>query len=227
MRIEALEHVFTAGDSHPALARCEDGSRWVVKLAGAGHGVRGLMSEMVALRAAAALGAPVPEARPLWLPEGLPWQVGTDEFDGIVRRSWGWNLGVVHADGARPMTAAEARALPGPVRRAIARADALVQNVDRTAANPNLLRLPDGGALAIDYGAALLVPRVLAGRGGGTGLPRGHLFAGASGEPSPASGSRPALDWAVLVEDVPGAWLAEAGLDRAALAGRLAAGASA
>lgn len=214
MRVEALERVFEAGSSRPALARCEDGSRWVVKLSGAGPGARGLLFELAASRAAAALGAPVPEVRPLWLPE-LPWQVGTDEFDAALSRSWGWCLGVAFAPGAEPMTAAEA--LSRPERAAIARADALVHNVDRTAANPNLLRLPGGGVLAIDHGAALMVPRALAGRAGDWALPRGHLFEGTE------IGRPPALDWPPLLGDAPDDWLAEAGTDRAALALRLAA----
>jgi hypothetical protein len=55
---------------------------------------------------------PVPPARPLFLPEGLPWQIGTDEFDDLIQRSIGWNLGVTYLPGARPLHASELAALP-------------------------------------------------------------------------------------------------------------------
>ena len=67
-----IEQVFSAGSSAPCLASCDDGSRRVVKLSSAGGGVVGLLTECVALRAAPALDAPVPDARPVWIPSDLP-----------------------------------------------------------------------------------------------------------------------------------------------------------
>lgn len=157
----------------------------------------------------------MPGACPVVLPGDLAWTAGTDEFDAVLQRSAGHALGIEWAEGARKMTAEEALALPPATRRAIAGADARVVNVDRTRANPNILRCPDGRPLVIDYDASLFLSRAVAGRPRGGGLPPGHLF---SGIPPMRA---PLLDWSRMLEDVPDAWIAPTGLERDALAAAL------
>ena len=124
----------------PPLVETADGARRVMKFAGAGPGPFGLLTEFLALGIARALGAPVPAAEPIFLPRGLP-------LAGRHRR--------VRRDAPaqqrlEPRHRLARRRPPGHRRRprapppadaldAIARADALLQNVDRTARNPNLL----------------------------------------------------------------------------------------
>ena len=204
------------GSGTPALAMCEDGVRRVVKLSGAGGGPVALLTELLALRVAARFAAPVPLCCPVVLPPGLPWTAGTDEFDDVLRRSAGFALGIEWAEGARAMSAEEALALAPEVRRAIAGADARLVNVDRTRANPNILRCPDGAPLAIDYDACLFVSRAVRGRPRGPGLSPRHIFAGTAAMPPPP------LDWSVMLADAPKAWIAATGLGRGALASALA-----
>jgi len=210
--------VFPAASTTPALIETAAGAPAVLKFAGAGPGPFGLLTELIALAIAARLGAPVPAAGPLWLPPGLPWQVGTDEFDDMLRRSTGWNLGIAPFPDARPATAADLAAADPADLDAIARADALLQNMDRTARNPNLL--VSGGRLrAIDFDACLYLSRAVAGGRPPTAeLPRGHLLAG---RPIPAA-PRPALDPASLVAAAPDAWIAATGTTRSGLAQALA-----
>jgi len=210
--------VFSAASTTPALVETAAGQTAVLKFAGAGPGPFGLLTELIALAIAARLDAPVPAARPLWLPPGLPWQVGTDEFDDMLQRSTGWNLGIAPFPDARPATAADLAAADPAELDAIARADALLQNMDRTARNPNLLM--SGGRLrAIDFDACLYLSRALSGGHPSTAeLPPGHLLAG---RPIPAA-PRPALDAGRLVAPAPDAWIAAAGTTRTGLAQALA-----
>jgi hypothetical protein len=128
----------------------------------------------------------------------------------MLQRSTGWNLGIVPFPDAGPATAPDIAAADPADLDAIARADALLQNMDRTATNPNLL-VSDGRLRAIDFDACLYLTRALAGgRPPTADLPRGHLLAG---RPIPA-GPRPALDAASLVAAAPDAWIAATGTTR-------------
>lgn len=210
--------VFPAASTTPALIETATGETFVLKFSGAGPGPFGLLTEFIALGIAARFGAPVPDARPLWLPEGLPWEVGTDEFDAMLMRSTGWNLGIAPYPDARPATPDDVAAADPAALDAIARADALLQNMDRTARNPNLL--VSGGQLrAIDYDACLYLSRALAGtRPPTTELPRGHLLADRPLPPQP----RPALDARALVAAAPDPWIEAAATTRDGLAQALA-----
>ena len=135
----------------------------VMKLSGAGQGSRGLATELIAGKLAGLAGLNVPRARPLLLPDGLPWQVGTDEFYEAVQRSVGWNLGVEFIPDAIDLDAADLATLPPEFLSRLAAVDALLQNVDRTTANLNVLRDAAGTPWAIDFGACLLIDRLARG----------------------------------------------------------------
>jgi hypothetical protein len=215
-RVAEVRSVFTHASTSPALVATEDGTPWVMKFAGAGPGPFGLLTELLAIGIARELGAPVPPARPLWLPPGFPWMAGTDEFDSMLQRSYGWNLGIALLPDARPVAASELAGGDPAALDAIARADALLQNVDRTARNPNLL--VSGGRLwAIDYDACLYLSRALGPpRPAVRTLPPGHLLAG-----RPAATAPPELDVAALVAAAPEAWVAATGTGRDGLAAAL------
>jgi hypothetical protein len=209
--------VLPVASTSPALVETADGARRVMKFAGAGPGPFGLLTELIALGIARAVGAPVPAAAPVWLPDGFPWVVGTDEFDSMLQRSSGWNLGIDWLEDARPATADDLAAAPGAVLDAIALTDALVQNVDRTEKNPNLL-VAGGRLRAIDYDACLYLSRALgAPRPAVTALPRGHLL-----EERKPAGPLPAIALGPLVAAAPLDWIAAAGTDRAGLEAALA-----
>lgn len=170
---------------------------------------------------AQALGVPVPLANPLFLPPDFPWQVGTDEFDDLVKRSRGWNLGVSFIPDSRPFGSAELPSLPRDFLLRLACADRLLQNVDRGSANPNLLAGPDQ-VWAIDFGSCLFLNRILAGRKTfGFRLPAGHFLARSAvatapcidpAAPSPAEAMLPDL-----LRNCPDAWLQGLPLDREGL----------
>lgn len=209
--------VLPQASTSPARVETADGGRYVLKFSGAGPGPFGLLTEYLALGIARAFGAPVPAARPLHLADGFPWMAGTDEFDAMLQRSAGWNLGIAWVDDARPATPADLAGDTGLA--AIAAADRYLQNVDRTARNPNLL-VSAGRLVAIDYDACLYLSRALGpARAPSTGLPAGHLLAGRE----LAAVVPPTLDVAALVAPAPADWIAAAGVGRAELVARLAA----
>ncbi len=211
--IAQLHEVIRTGSSSPAYVETGDGERFVLKLAGAGAGRRGLLTEFLANGIAERVGLSVPPARPLFLPENFPWQVGTDEFDDLVQRSSGWNLGIAVIPDAGALGPGDLADLPPNFLSHLALADRLLQNVDRTAKNPNLLRSPQG-TFAIDHGSCLFVNRIALGRGPFPfALPANHFLAGTSratesadlgsADVAVAIGAAPSL-----IEACPAEWLA-------------------
>ena len=161
--VAAFRRVLARGSSFPSLVETASGRLMVLKLSGAGQGARGLAAELIAGTLAALAGLNVPRAQPLLLPDGLPWQVGTDEFYEAVQRSVGWNLGVEFIADAADLDAAQLPSLPPEFLSRLAAVDALLQNVDRTTANLNVLRDTAGTPWAIDFGACLLIDRLARG----------------------------------------------------------------
>jgi hypothetical protein len=223
--VAAFRRVLARGSTFPSLVETESGRLLVMKLSGAGQGSRGLATELIASTLAGLAGLNVPRAQPLLLPAGLPWQVGTDEFYETVQRSDGWNLGVEFIADAHDLEAPDIATLPPEFLSRLAAVDALLQNVDRTTANPNVLRDAAGQPWAIDFGACLLIDRLV--RGALTprlDLPVNHILAG-----RPSLGLSPQQLAAGIDEEqfdgalaeLPETWLGELGLSRQDLAGRL------
>lgn len=193
--------VFSHASTRPCLVRTTDGRLHVLKLAGAGPGPRGLLIEYLALRFAKLLGAPVPDAKPLLLPHGFPWMVGTDEFDEMIQRSFGWNLGVGFIPDTEAVAAVDLGLDDTASLLAIAEADCFLHNVDRPRSNPNLLRGACGKLHAIDFDACLYFDRALAGRlPASFALPRTLLL----------EGTMTRIECKALDPDLPASWLAEA-----------------
>jgi hypothetical protein len=198
----------------------------VLKLSGTGQGPRGLAAELVAGTVAELAGLSVPRAIPLLLPGDLPWEIGTDEFYETVQRSVGWNLGIAFVAEGTDLDAGNLSTLPPEFLSRLAAVDALLQNVDRTAANPNILRDPAGVPWAIDFGACMLIERLLRGAlEPRLDLPANHILAGRtpfsiSPQAIAAALDTPRLE-AALADLLPDVWLAEFGLSARELSGRL------
>jgi hypothetical protein len=216
--VATIHRVLSRGSSFPSLVESSSGRLHVMKLAGVGQGARGLAGEFICTRLAGALGLNVPAVEPILLPAGLPWRTGTDEFYDSLQRSVGWNLGVAFIPQARDVQASDLAAVPEAFLARLATADALLQNVDRTLANPNLLRDEAGTYWAIDFGACLLIERLA--RGAATlnrTLPRNHFLAGDSrfGPLGGAGSIRLAVEQVEpAVAAVPEDWMRELGTSR-------------
>lgn len=219
--VRTIVKVLPGGGGFPSLVETSSGARYVMKLSGVGQGAAGLATEFIATRLAALLGLNVPAVAPLWLAEELPWQAGTDEFYDAQRRSAGWNLGVTFLDGAVDLTANDLPAVPDAFLDRLAAVDALLQNVDRTAKNLNLMRTPDGASWAIDFGACLFLQRwARRGAKGTCDLPPTHLLAGRT--PAALEVDAALAGTSEIVAALPEPWVAALAADRASLVKQIA-----
>jgi hypothetical protein len=142
------------GGSLPAIMEADDDGLYVVKFRGAGQGPKALAAEIVVGELARAAGLPVPELVLVQVNAELAQAEPDPEIQDLIRASDGLNLGVDFLPGSLPYSPAHP---PEPeLAAAVVWLDALVENVDRTARNPNLLRW-HGNLWLIDHGAALWV----------------------------------------------------------------------
>jgi hypothetical protein len=156
-----LEHVrvtryvtpLREGGSLPAIVEADNLGTYVMKFRGAGQGPLALVAEIIAGELARRLGLRVPE---LVLAELDP-RIGVSEPDpeiqDLLRASDGLNLGVDFLPGSSGFDPLGWTAEPGFASQVLW-FDALVQNVDRTWRNPNLL-VWHRNIWLIDHGAAL------------------------------------------------------------------------
>jgi hypothetical protein len=226
------------GGSLPGLMEADDLGTYVVKFRGAGQGRKALVAEVVCAGLARGLGLPVPDLAVVAVDPVLAAGEPDQEVQDLLRASGGLNLGVDFLPGALDF---DLHAFPVPPDLAgrVLWFDALINNVDRSWRNPNLL-VWHGGLHLIDHGAALTFHHQWSTASASMARPYDaseHVLIGAQpavedAEDALAKQVTTDLLWSA-VADIPDEWLAdEAGFDsptevRAAyvdwLAGRLAA----
>ncbi len=140
------------GGSLPGIVEADDLGTYVVKFRGAGQGRKALVAEVVVGELARSLGLPVPELVEVHLDSGMAAAEPDEEVQDLLRASHGSNLGMDFLPGSlgleRPV------GVDPDLAARVVWFDALVQNVDRSWRNPNLLRW-HGSPWLIDHGAAL------------------------------------------------------------------------
>jgi hypothetical protein len=196
------------GGSLPALVEADDDGLYVLKFTGAGQGPKALAAEIVAGELARGLGLPVPELVFVNVDAELARAEPDPEIQDLINASVGVNLGVDFLPGALPYSPDRP---PGPdLAAAVVWLDALVENVDRTPRNPNMLRW-HGNLWLIDHGASLFVHH-------GSGDPlavarrpfpaiRDHVLLPAAGSILEADARlAPQADPAMVAALVPDAW---------------------
>ncbi|HET8755504.1 MAG TPA: HipA family kinase [Solirubrobacteraceae bacterium] len=196
------------GGSLPALVEADDDGLYVLKFRGAGQGPKALAAEIVAGELARGLGLPVPELVFVEVDAELGRAEPDPEIQDLINASVGVNLGVDFLPGALPYSPVQP---PEPaLAAAVVWLDALVENVDRTPRNPNMLRW-HGNLWLIDHGASLFVhhgagdPLAVAGRP----FPaiREHVLLPAAGSIEEADARlAPRADPAAATALVPPAW---------------------
>ena len=101
-----------------------------------------MLKELFALLLARELGLNAPEPVMVEIPEGLDWAAADHpEQADLIRRSLGWNVGTVHlGDAWKPWHKGIApRSISVETLETAYAFDAMVENSDREAGNPNLL----------------------------------------------------------------------------------------
>ena len=141
------------GGSLPGLAEADDGFRYAVKFKGAGHGTKGVISELIGGLIAKALKFNVPEYVLLHLNSLFGITEPDVEVQELLRKSEGLNLGLHFLDGAYSFepTVNNTDAM---FASKLVWLDAFLTNIDRTRLNPNMM-IWNGDVWLIDNGASL------------------------------------------------------------------------
>lgn len=142
------------GGSLPGLVEADDFGLYVMKFTGAGQGRKTLVAEVVCGELARRLGLRVPRLVTVELEIVLGLGEPDQQVQELLKSSGGTNLGMDFLSGALgfdplafPVTSEEAGR--------IVWFDALVNNVDRSWRNPNLL-MHRGDLWVIDHGATMI-----------------------------------------------------------------------
>jgi hypothetical protein len=156
-----LEHVTVTryvtplreGGSLPAIVEADNLGTYVMKFRGAGQGPLALVAEIIAGELARRLGLQVPELVLAGLDPRIAVSEPDPEIQDLLRASEGMNLGVDFLPGSFGFEPLGWTAEPEFASQVLW-FDALVQNVDRTWRNPNLL-VWHRNIWLIDHGASL------------------------------------------------------------------------
>ena len=141
------------GGSLPAVVEADDLGTYVLKFRGAGQGRKALVAELVAGELARELGFDVPEIVLARLDPELGRTEPDPEIQDLLRASGGLNLALDYLPGSLGFDPLACAPEPELASR-ILWFDALVQNVDRSPRNTNLL-VWHRKLWLIDHGAAL------------------------------------------------------------------------
>lgn len=141
------------GSSSPVVVETTQG-QWYTKLRGAAQGIAPLIAELIVASLAEQLALPVPERALIALVKDIPSDDVNDELRDLLDASAGTNVGLSLLEAARNLTSAEYERVPLDVAASVLWLDMLVQNLDRSAANPNIM-VRRGTYWLIDHGAAL------------------------------------------------------------------------
>ncbi len=141
------------GGSLPALVEADNLGTYVLKFRGAGQGPKALAAEVIGGELGRRLGLRTPEIVLAYLDPRIASTEPDPEIQDLLRASSGLNAGLDFLPGAASFDPAGWRPDPD-LASAVLWFDALIQNVDRTWRNPNLL-VWHGDIWLIDHGAAL------------------------------------------------------------------------
>ena len=141
------------GSSSPVVVESNDGL-WFTKLRGAAQGVPTLIAERVVAERADRLSLSVPARAFVDLPVDVTSTDHSDELRDLLDASAGINVGFALLDAARNLTRPEYERVPLDIAASVLWLDVLVQNLDRSPANPNIM-VRRGTYWLIDHGAAL------------------------------------------------------------------------
>lgn len=141
------------GGSLPALGEADDGFKYAVKLKGAGHGSKSLISELVGGLVAKAFKFNVPELVFLDLDHLFGITEPDREIQDLLRKSEGMNLGLHFLERAATFDPTVNK-IDSMTASKIVWLDAFLTNVDRTRLNPNMM-IWNKELWLIDHGSSL------------------------------------------------------------------------
>jgi len=194
------------GSSFPTRIRACDQKQYVLKMQGAGNGAQSLVQEFIVNKTAARLGFAVPDAQVINIPHGFPWKFGTDEFDDIVQKSFGANLGIEFIANVDALTDLAPLANNAQALEEMLALDSFFRNFDRTEHSQNFLCDREQRIWLIDHGSCQFITAqptnsLIA-------LPTNHMFAHQRVRKSESLAKLIAFDFHAVLGEIPTEWLA-------------------
>jgi hypothetical protein len=151
--VTRIVEVIRTGSTRPLLVETREG-RFVCKLVNGADGPRTLAAEWIGTQLAAALGLPCLELVALDVPRERAADILDTEVREMIERGAGLCLGSRELPGARMARDHELAAADDDFVTRVIALDRLIENPDRRAANPNVLRW--GNSLVpIDHASSL------------------------------------------------------------------------
>ncbi|MCH5674592.1 HipA family kinase [Streptomyces gilvus] len=142
------------GGSLPGLVEADDFGTYVMKFTGAGQGRKTLVAEVICGELARRLGFRMPRLVTIGLDPVLGLGEPEQQVQDLLRASGGTNLGMDFLSGALGFDPLAFQVSPEEAGRVLW-FDALINNVDRSWRNPNLL-VRHGELWLIDHGATMI-----------------------------------------------------------------------
>ncbi|MFJ8649354.1 HipA family kinase [Streptomyces sp. NPDC093546] len=142
------------GGSLPGIVEADDLGTYVMKFTGAGQGRKTLVAEVVCGQLARRLGLRVPELVAIQLDPVIGLAEPDQEVQELLKASGGLNLGMDYLPGSLGFDPLAYAMDPVEAGRVVW-FDALVNNVDRSWRNPNML-VWHGEPWLIDHGATMI-----------------------------------------------------------------------
>ncbi|MGW4363820.1 HipA family kinase [Streptomyces californicus] len=142
------------GGSLPGIVEADDLGTYVMKFIGAGQGRKTLVAEIICGELGRRLGLRVPELVTMELDPVIGLAEPDEEVQELLRASGGLNLGMDYLPGSFGFDPLAYEVGAGEAGR-IVWFDALINNVDRSWRNPNLL-VWHGDLWLIDHGATMI-----------------------------------------------------------------------
>lgn len=149
-----------SGSSLPLIVGASDGNKYVAKLCGAGDGILANVVEWLASKLGTLLHLPVISPVLLAIPETLDDDSWDPEIRGLLQKSIGINLGLPYLEEATAYNDRAAQALDENLMDEIFLYDLFLLNIDRSAANPNMI-FYQGELRCLDYSSALMIRSAL------------------------------------------------------------------
>ncbi|MER5972472.1 HipA family kinase [Streptomyces sp. NPDC002055] len=142
------------GGSLPGIVEADDLGTYVMKFTGAGQGRKTLVAEVICGLIGQRLGLRVPELVGIQLDPVIGLGEPDQEVQELLKASGGLNLGMDYLPGSLGFDPLAFAVDPVEAGRVVW-FDALINNVDRSWRNPNLL-VWHGGMWLIDHGATMI-----------------------------------------------------------------------
>ncbi|MBC7553209.1 MAG: aminotransferase class I and II [Taibaiella sp.] len=141
------------GGSMPAIVEADDGFMYVLKFRGAGQGIKALIAEIIGGEIARLLGLKMPEIVFAQVDPAFGRTEPDEEIQDLLKASAGLNLAVHYLSGSVTFDP-NVTTVDAEIASRIVWLDCLLNNVDRTARNTNML-MWHRELWLIDHGASL------------------------------------------------------------------------